>query len=221
MDYRHRVWSDEAGENIRRLVLPDQLSGRAIWICRSASGDKASGLGDPTYSDYEPCCIRFLFCISRCSLETTAPSPILSKFHLLSCRSQRFARFSYVTVPHNESVQQITPTDLSSFLYLASHLPRSFYPPFPIVLTMAYGTYPSPSDTGSPASSTSVSPASHHASLDPMPLLDEESSGFSSASGTPTRTTTGLPRSLNAGKGGCWSVSYPIRIFISNIDAQP
>ncbi|KAF6759886.1 fungal-specific transcription factor domain-containing protein [Ephemerocybe angulata] len=69
---------------------------------------------------------------------------------------------------------------------------------------MAYGTYPSPSDSHSPSTSTSGSPETMHATLDPMPLIDDDTSGQSS-SGTPTRSTTGLPRSQHAGKGGCWT----------------
>ncbi|TFK27792.1 hypothetical protein FA15DRAFT_132708 [Coprinopsis marcescibilis] len=65
---------------------------------------------------------------------------------------------------------------------------------------MAYRSYPSPDDSQSPSSSANVSPETHTTPLDPL-QSEEEFSGHSGRS-TPARS---VPRSQNAGKGGCWT----------------
>uniref|UniRef100_A0A8H7Y332 Zn(2)-C6 fungal-type domain-containing protein n=1 Tax=Psilocybe cubensis TaxID=181762 RepID=A0A8H7Y332_PSICU len=69
---------------------------------------------------------------------------------------------------------------------------------------MAYQSHtPSPAGTPSPSSSTSVSPYINPSPLD-MVANDDHDSSYS-AQGTPNHSTTNLPRTLNAGKGGCWT----------------
>ncbi|KAF9532466.1 fungal-specific transcription factor domain-containing protein [Crepidotus variabilis] len=60
----------------------------------------------------------------------------------------------------------------------------------------------SPAATPSPSSSTNASPYIHSTPLDPMAHDDQDSS---SAQGTPNHSTSSLPRTQTAGKGGCWT----------------
>ncbi|KAF8150823.1 fungal-specific transcription factor domain-containing protein [Crassisporium funariophilum] len=59
------------------------------------------------------------------------------------------------------------------------------------------------SQSSSPSSSTNVSPYINTTPLDNMVPTDDQDS--SSTHGTPNRSTTSLPRTQNAGKGGCWT----------------
>lgn len=73
---------------------------------------------------------------------------------------------------------------------------------------MAYRTETaSPTATPSPASSSSASSYVHPSSLDPMPSAEEHDSS-NSAQGTPNHSSSSLPRTQSAGKGGCWYVSF-------------
>ncbi|KAF9485136.1 hypothetical protein BDN70DRAFT_848342 [Pholiota conissans] len=71
---------------------------------------------------------------------------------------------------------------------------------------MAYRSHTaSPAGSASPSSSSS-SPYIHTTPLDAMTSQDDPDSSYSNSNhGTPNHSTTSLPRSLNAGKGGCWT----------------
>lgn len=73
---------------------------------------------------------------------------------------------------------------------------------------MAYRSHTaSPAGSASPSSSssTNASPYIGTSPLDNMLSHDDADSAYSSAQGTPNHSTTSLPRSLSAGKGGCWT----------------
>ncbi|KAF8907283.1 fungal-specific transcription factor domain-containing protein [Gymnopilus junonius] len=69
---------------------------------------------------------------------------------------------------------------------------------------MAYRSHTASPAGSSSSSSTNASPYINTTPLDNMVPTDDGDSSYS-AHGTPNHSTTSLPRTLNAGKGGCWT----------------
>jgi len=139
------------------------------------------------------------------------PSTVLVCLLYLDCSpswSACLAGFSYEPCTNNR-VHKITPTlsgplPLSVLLRVIIHSTPTCFLSIFSSSSMAYRSHTaSPAGSQSPASSSS-SPYINSTPLDTMvPTLDDQDSSYS-AHGTPNHSTTSLPRTNNAGKGGCW-----------------